>query len=494
MRHAALWLGLLASTLVVTQTVVPSLVAPQAMQRPNIALARAAFFRLSSGDRVALHLMLMATGDFNAMVSDGFGGRLYDAIASFQQSQGLDPTGIADQDTMARLNAKGGFILRSWGMHFVDHPLANASLFVPGTFGLISAKTPRGLAFENASRSMSVDFSFFAQTEASMGDIFTRLSTPLANRRIDMAVIRDGFFAVAGGGQSYGTYSRYIPIPGGTVGFTATWNTVLLPNANRVAVVMANGLLPSRSQPDVATSEPPGSAAAPVAPPQQASLEAPKPAPPATVTVTGSAFFVSADGDLVTNNHVIKGCESATIVGRGTARIVAKDPKNDLALLRLNQKPADAIKPAAFRASPTQLGEAVYVLGYPYAGALDNGVNFTNGMVSSVAGMDNDSTNFQMTAAVQPGNSGGPVLDGSGNLLGVTVARMSDIAALEATHTVPQSVNFGIKADVAASFLRVNGIEPKMSADAAPVPATQIAASGKGFTAQVMCERAGGLD
>jgi len=71
---------------------------------------------------------------------------------------------------------------------------------------------------------------------------------------------------------------------------------------------------------------------------------------------------------------------------------------------------------------------------------------------------------------------------------------MNDIAALEATHTVPQSVNFGIKGDIAASFLRVNGVEPKVSADAAPLPATQIAASGKAFTAQVMCERVGGMN
>ncbi len=93
-------------------------------------------------------------------------------------------------------------------------------------------------------------------------------------------------------------------------------------------------------------------------------------------------------------------------------------------------------------------------------------------------------------AAIQPSNSGRPVLDGSGSLLGVTVARMNDVAALEVTHTVSQSVSFGIKGDIAASFLHVNGLEPK--ADTGPLPATQIATSGKAFTAQVMCERAGG--
>ena len=108
--------------------------------------------------------------------------------------------------------------------------------------------------------------------------------------------------------------------------------------------------------------------------------------------------------------------------------------------------------------------------------------------------MDNDTTAFPLTAAVQPGNSGGPVLDGAGNLLGVTVARMNDVAVLVATATVPHSVNFGIKGDVAASFLRVNGVEPKTSAEAVALPPPQIAAGGKALTAQVMCVRTGGAE
>ena len=90
--------------------------------------------------------------------------------------------------------------------------------------------------------------------------------------------------------------------------------------------------------------------------------------------------------------------------------------------------------------------------------------------------MDNDMTEFPMTAAVQPGNSGGPVFDGSGALLGVTVARMNDVAALIATNSVPQTVNFGLKGDVAARVLRVTGVEPKTG--------------GKAFTAQMICMRA----
>ena len=496
MRRAALAF-LLACVVVGAQAVLPSPAASESARRPYMDAARTTFSGLSPTDRIALHFMLIATGDFNAMVSDAFGGRLYDAIASFQRGHGLAPTGIPDPDTLARLQATGGKIFLGWNVHFVDHPSVEAALAVPGGFGLKTTPSQRGLVFENDDHSFSVYFSYFPAGDLSMADIFDRLSTPKPDRRIDMRVIKDNFFAVAGGGNSYGTYSRFIPAEGGTVGFTASWDTTAYPAGNRVAVFMANSLMRGRSKLETPPPAPQPSAPpppSPVAPPQVASLETPKAVPPKPVTITGSAFFVSDAGDLLTNNHVIKGCDTATVTGRGTARIVAKDAKNDLALLRLDAKPAAPLTPAVFRTTPLQLGEAVYVLGFPYAGALDNGVNFTNGLVSSVAGMDNDTTEFQMTAAVQPGNSGGPVLDAAGKLLGVTVARMNDVAVLVATASVPQSVNFGIKGEVAASFLRVNGVEPKSSTDAAPLPPPQIAASGKAFTAQVMCVRVGGAE
>ena len=218
---------------------------------------------------------------------------------------------------------------------------------------------------------------------------------------------------------------------------------------------MANGLFPHRSAPgEGAPDSPPIAEASPQAPPQQAALEPPQPPQAKTVLVTGSGFYVSTNGDLITNNHVIKGCDDAVVVKHGTARIVARDARNDLALLHLAMRPEPGtVRPVAFRSTPMQLGESVYVLGYPYSGLLDNGVNFTSGMVSSSAGMDNDSTRFQLTAPVQPGNS-------------------------------------GIKGEIAASFLRANGIVPALAGDAPAAPATQVASSGSASTAQVVCSRA----
>lgn len=92
---------------------------------------------------------------------------------------------------------------------------------------------------------------------------------------------------------------------------------------------------------------------------------------------TGSGFFVNAQGDGITNAHVVSGCSSATISGYGAARIVARDVSNDLALIKLTTTTTTPF--AIVRRKPLQLGESVYVMGFPLAGQLDNGLNFTSG-------------------------------------------------------------------------------------------------------------------
>ncbi|MDX7952659.1 S1C family serine protease [Lichenihabitans sp. Uapishka_5] len=186
---------------------------------------------------------------------------------------------------------------------------------------------------------------------------------------------------------------------------------------------------------------------------------------------------------------------------RGTAHGMARDSKTDLAPLRLDAKPPVPLTTAVFRTTPLHLGEAVVGRRLPHCGCarqrgeLHGRAREFGGELArspgarSVTGWPTDrhvydTTEFPMTGPVQPGNSGGPVLDGSGALLGVTVARMNDMAVLMATNSVPQTVNFGIKGDVAASFLRVNGVEPKTSGVATALPTPQIAAGGKAFTAQ----------
>lgn len=200
---------------------------------------------------------------------------------------------------------------------------------------------------------------------------------------------------------------------------------------------------------------------------------------------TGSGFFVNKEGVVLTNAHVVEGCEDATVTGYGKARIVAQDKTNDLALLKLIAPTAS--DPARFRRSGLQLGEAIYVFGFPLAGQLDNGLNFTSGIVSSLAGPANDSRSLQLTAPIQAGNSGGPITDGAGLVVGVTQAKLSELAAIQSGGAFPQNVNFGIKAWMATSFLRANSIEPQEVDTADPLSAVLIAKEGRAYTVQVKC-------
>ena len=200
---------------------------------------------------------------------------------------------------------------------------------------------------------------------------------------------------------------------------------------------------------------------------------------------TGSGFFVTKDAAVLTNAHVVEDCTDATVSGFGKARIVATDKTNDLALLKVTT-PA-ATDPVRFRRSPLQLGETIYVMGFPLAGQLDNGLNFTSGIVSSLAGPANDSRSLQLTAPIQSGNSGGPITDASGLVVGVTQAKLSEVAAIQSGGAFPQNVNFGIKSALAVNFLRANSVDPQEADMGEPLSAVAIAKEGRSYTVQVTC-------
>jgi S1-C subfamily serine protease len=138
---------------------------------------------------------------------------------------------------------------------------------------------------------------------------------------------------------------------------------------------------------------------------------------------------------------------------------MASDATNDLALIRADNWTGSTSGPI-FR-DQVRLGESIAVFGYPYGGAITASGSFTQGSISSLTGLGNDSSRLTITAPVQPGNSGGPVLDQSGRVVGVVVAKLDALAIAEATGDVPEGINFAIKASTAVSFLEANGLTPQ---------------------------------
>jgi S1-C subfamily serine protease len=190
---------------------------------------------------------------------------------------------------------------------------------------------------------------------------------------------------------------------------------------------------------------------------------------PEQTTFSGTGFFV-APNLFMTNKHVVAGCSTIDVrypdQTPHTATIAGQDSTNDLALLRTDMSGESV---ASFRLGP-RLGEAVATYGFPYHGILSSSGNFTLGNITSMTGMGDDSRFFQMSTPIQPGNSGGPLLDMSGAVVGVVVAQLSAVNMMIAGSSVPQNVNFAIHAPVATNFLSIKGVEPKLldTSSAAP--------------------------
>ncbi|MES2710866.1 MAG: serine protease [Pseudomonadota bacterium] len=176
--------------------------------------------------------------------------------------------------------------------------------------------------------------------------------------------------------------------------------------------------------------------------------------------VSSGTGFVVAPRRLMTNAHVVEGCtemrarrpDGSDVV----ARVDAADRTRDLALLTVA---SDLGPPLNFRATPApRRGETVITYGFPLAGLLSSGPSLTTGSVSALAGLSDDPRQIQISAPVQPGNSGGPLLDMAGLVIGVVVSKLNAQRVAQRTGDIPQNVNFAVKGAEALAFLREQNV------------------------------------
>jgi S1-C subfamily serine protease len=206
---------------------------------------------------------------------------------------------------------------------------------------------------------------------------------------------------------------------------------------------------------------------------------------------SGSGIVVDGRGDILTASHVVNHCKTITVKTATSklfdASVFGVDPKNDLAILKIAYD-APLGEPAHFRvqAEPARLGETVGVIGYPLTGLLSSEPKATFGQVNSVAGFNNDYTLLQISAPIQPGNSGGPALDEFGQVIGVVVSTAS-LAVAALTGNVPQNVNFAVRGEVAQIFLAARGIKVLTGHRQQVLTTEAIAAEGLKSTVFVQC-------
>jgi Trypsin-like peptidase domain len=209
--------------------------------------------------------------------------------------------------------------------------------------------------------------------------------------------------------------------------------------------------------------------------------------------VTGSGVAIAAEGEVLTNAHVVEACQSIKLTfGDGSSElgeVAARDEQNDLALLRIRRK-FDPARVAVFRETPPlRPGDSIVVLGYPLSGVLATGPNLTVGNVSALAGLGDDTRYIQISAPVQPGNSGGPLLDTSGHLVGIVTAKLDALRVARAIGDVPQNVNFALKAQLAREFLDSKQISYRTEKSTNRLAPADVGEIARPFTVYITCTK-----
>ena len=173
--------------------------------------------------------------------------------------------------------------------------------------------------------------------------------------------------------------------------------------------------------------------------------------------LVGTGFLISKEGYIATAYHVIE--DASIILVRFPllnleykAKVISRDENNDVALLKipktqLNSHLSTDIPFFISNQNKFDLGQDVYAYGYPLGEHLGSKPSFSDGRISSFEGIRGNKTTYRVSNPIQPGNSGGPIVDNKGRLLGIIVSSLDAFASLEISDALPQNVNFAVKTD-----------------------------------------------
>lgn len=192
---------------------------------------------------------------------------------------------------------------------------------------------------------------------------------------------------------------------------------------------------------------------------------------------SGTGFLISDNGYIATCYHVIEGASEIMVKGinndfykKYSAKVVATDKLNDLAILKIDSRLETSIK-YAIKWNVSEVGQEVFTLGYPLKTSMGEEIKLTNGIISSKSGFQGDITTYQITAPVQPGNSGGPLFDKNGYVIGV----------ISAKHTGAENAGYAVKTNILRNLIQ--------STSHSIVLPTSNQLSGKSLTEQVKLTR-----
>ncbi|MBO0902372.1 serine protease [Jiella sonneratiae] len=458
--------------------------------------------------RRGLQIRLAWTGDYSGPFSGMIAAPTLRAIRDFQARHGMQADGVISEVMLQQLISLSDTVQQDLGVAMVDDGATGARLALPLKLVSDRGRTEVGNLWRAEDGSVEVETVRISDTGQTLAGLYETLSQPTAKRSVLDSEKAGDWFTVAGTEAGRHYFMRFagsgpdlrgfsVSYPEKAVGDLAPFVTVASnlfepfagePSAPLVAenadkpfsAMLAHRRATERGETRYAMADGGEAGAgshmfelprerrygkAAIEPAQGVS---PQPGTPA-FDMAGSGFVV-ADGWLLTNAHVVRGCRKVEVGANVPASEIRIDADNDLALVHVNSSIGT---PLAISATKPRLGEDILALGFPLRSILADSLNVTRGNVSSLLGLMNDPRYLQISAPVQPGNSGGPLVDLAGRVVGVVTAKLDAVAVADATGDIPQSINFAIRPDAVASFLHKNGVafrtaDPKAALESVP--------------------------
>ncbi|MAS41666.1 MAG: hypothetical protein CML43_00680 [Rhodobacteraceae bacterium] len=437
----------------------------------------------SERTRMGVQNALIWSGDYRGKIDGDFGRLTREAIMGFQRRLGEPPSGYLTDPQIAELEARRLAAHQRAGYRVVDD--YETGIRVGIAENLFQRGSQDGVLVPYESRDdqafmMLLSMQGGPASLASLYDTTLEIAGDIAGQEEVYKPLRDDWFVVSKSGFAESLYAYVRLEHGAAKGFVLQWNNDASLTYGPIATAMFNdfetipGVVLDPNAPAVASA----SVSPRRSPQPQTSTESP------VAASTGTGFFVTRQGHVLTNRHVVESCNLITVAD-APATLVAWDDDLDLALLQTRDG-SSPHRTARFAPRPARLNADVTALGYPLHGLL-GGLNVTRGVVSSLSGVRGDRNVIQISAEVQPGNSGGPLLDAQGAVVGVVVAKLDALVVAQVSGDLPQNVNFAIRGELAKAFLSRNMVDFDIEMSADPRSPSDLAEAASTFTALIEC-------
>lgn len=464
---------------------------------PYFREAERRYLGLDVDTRLFFQIALTSAGYWPAVPNVAYSRRLHQAIRQFQADRREEPTGLLTEAQIRRLIDSGATVMKDWGFRSISHPVRGRTLWIPMGLDLLAERTPNGVLVKEPKNRFKLSFNAYDGVDIRSAYEITLREMVSSGDNILYKILKNDFFVITGNQGRYHRYVRYHADGRGILGFDMSWSTEEAPVYGSRLVTVVSGSFwasmtgspfpsvqairyPWETEPPVAGKSAPATSAA-TAP------SVPSPEKEGGIS-SGTGFFVSDKGHIVTNQHVVDSCSNVTVRAGGAsqqpATILASDRNNDLALLKIEQAPP-AVADLRFG---LRLGEPIAVFGYPLSDVLATSGNFTLGNVTALAGMGDDSRHVQVSAPVQQGNSGGPLLDEFGNVVGVVTYKLNALKSAALSGDIPQNVNFAIKVTALSNFLDVNRIAYRTGATGVALKPADLAEKAQSISVYIECK------